>query len=138
MRAAHATLHAILRAGGTLLLTVPGITRSCLPDRDAWGDWWRFTAHSSPATSRRGLRPCRRDVEAYGNVLSATAFLYGFAPTSSSPAELDLRDPDFELIIGVRAIKQRGLSRRSPLRRGRAASIGFTSASLQRRPRSTP
>ena len=40
-------LHRALRPGGTVLVTVPGITASCRPDRDHWGDWWRFTEGSS-------------------------------------------------------------------------------------------
>ena len=45
-------------------------------------------------------------VESYGNVLSTTAFLHRMGVAELKQAELDLRDPDFELIIGVRAIKQ--------------------------------
>ena len=45
-------------------------------------------------------------VESYGNVLSTTAFLHRLGVAELRRSELDLRDPDFELIIGVRAIKQ--------------------------------
>jgi hypothetical protein len=48
------------------------------------------------------------EVEAYGNVLSATAFLYGFAAEELKPAELELRDPDFEVILAARARKAAG------------------------------
>ena len=43
--------------------------------------------------------------EAYGNVISATGFLYGFAAEELRPAELDLRDPDFEVVLGARATR---------------------------------
>ncbi len=104
-RAVLRTLHAGLREGGTLLLTAPGITRSCLPDRDAWGDWWRFTAHSLQRMLGEVFDPADVHVEAYGNVLSATGFLYGFAADELRPAELDLRDPDFEVILAARATR---------------------------------
>jgi SAM-dependent methyltransferase len=99
------TLHRGLKPGGTLLLTAPGITRSCLPDRDAWGDWWRFTALSLRRLLGEVFDPARVDVESYGNVLSAAAFLYGFAADELKPAELELRDPDFEVVLAARARK---------------------------------
>jgi hypothetical protein len=52
------------------------------------------------------FEPADVHVEAYGNVLSATAFLYGFAADELREAELDLRDPDFEVILGVRATRK--------------------------------
>jgi SAM-dependent methyltransferase len=107
-RAVLRTLHRGLRPGGTLLLTAPGITRSCLPDRDAWGDWWRFTARSLARLLGEVFDAADVEVEAYGNVLSATAFLYGFAAEELKPAELELRDPDFEVILAARARKAVG------------------------------
>ena len=45
-------------------------------------------------------------VEAYGNVLAATAFLHRLGAADLQPTELDLRDPDFELVLAVRAVKR--------------------------------
>jgi hypothetical protein len=42
-------------------------------------------------------------VEAYGNVLAATAFLQGLAAQELAPGELAPRDPDYELLIAARA-----------------------------------
>jgi hypothetical protein len=44
-------------------------------------------------------------VNAYGNVLTASAFLYGLADHELKPEELDFRDPDYEVSIGLRAVK---------------------------------
>jgi SAM-dependent methyltransferase len=104
-RAAVRTLHRALKPGGTLLVTVPGITRSCLPDRDAWGDWWRFTSLSLRRLLDEVFDADRVHVEAYGNVLAATSFLYGLAADELRRAELDARDRDFEVIVAGRAIK---------------------------------
>jgi hypothetical protein len=41
----------------------------------------------------------------YGNVLTATAYLQGLSAEELSPDELDYPDPDYEVIIGVRAVK---------------------------------
>ena len=44
-------------------------------------------------------------VEAQGNVLAATAFLYGLASEELRPAELNHHDPDYQLVIAIRAVK---------------------------------
>ena len=41
----------------------------------------------------------------YGNVLTATAFLYGIAAHELKPAELNDHDTDYPVIIGIRARK---------------------------------
>jgi SAM-dependent methyltransferase len=106
IRAALSNLHESLRPGGVLLLTVPGITRSLVPDRDHWGDFWRFTSGSARRLVQE-VFPCEGvEVEAYGNLQAATFFLHGHAAHELSLAELDLRDPAYEVIIGVRARKQ--------------------------------
>jgi SAM-dependent methyltransferase len=99
------TLHRGLAPGGVLLATMPGITRSCIPDRDQWGDWWRFTSLSARRLLEDTFPSEAVHVEAYGNVLTATAFLYGLAAHELRRAELDVRDPDYEVIIAVRAQK---------------------------------
>ncbi|MBA2514122.1 MAG: methyltransferase domain-containing protein [Solirubrobacterales bacterium] len=98
-------LHRALRPGGALLATGPGITRSCLPDRDHWGDWWRFTSLSLERLVREAFPGGQVHVEAYGNVLAAVAFLHGLAAEELRPHELEVRDPDFEVIVAARAVK---------------------------------
>jgi hypothetical protein len=46
------------------------------------------------------------EVEAHGNVLSAACFLYGFAAEELSEDELATHDPDFELLMTIRAVKR--------------------------------
>jgi SAM-dependent methyltransferase len=105
VRSALANLHRSLRPGGVLLITVAGISRICRPDVDLSGDYWRFTALSLRRLLEEIFPPEAVRVEAYGNVLSATAALYGMAANELSPAELDLRDPDYEVIVAGRAVK---------------------------------
>ena len=45
-------------------------------------------------------------VEAYGNVLAATGYLYGLAAEDLRREELQLRDPDYELVVAIRAVKR--------------------------------
>jgi SAM-dependent methyltransferase len=113
LRAVVATLHRILAPGGTLLVTLPGISQICRPDMDEWGDYWRFTTLSARRLFEEAFEPADITVEAYGNVLAATAFLYGLAAEDVRPRELDLRDPDYQVTIGVKAVK-RGQSSGAP------------------------
>jgi SAM-dependent methyltransferase len=105
VKAAVRTLHRILKPGGVVLATFPGVSRICRPEIDVWGDYWRFTTLSARRLFEEAFSPVEVTVEAYGNVLSAIAFLHGLAAEELKPAELALRDPNFEVLIAVRATK---------------------------------
>ena len=103
--AAVRTLARVLRPGGRLLLTVPGI--SPVPHGTDWGStWhWAFTAHSIRRMLREGFES-EPEVESMGNVLAASAFLHGLSMGELHAAELDDCDPDFPVIIAARIVKQ--------------------------------
>ena len=61
----------ILKPGRTLLATMPGISRICLPD---WSDYWRLRSASARRLFEDGFPGGKVHVEAHGNVLSAAAF----------------------------------------------------------------
>ena len=44
-------------------------------------------------------------VQSYGNVLAATAMLHGLAAEEVGARKLDDRDRDFEVLIGVSALR---------------------------------
>ncbi|MBJ7328723.1 MAG: methyltransferase domain-containing protein [Solirubrobacteraceae bacterium] len=102
---ALASMHAALKPGGVLLATVPGITKALTPDRDHWGDWWRFTASSMRRLAADAFPGGDVDIVTYGNLLSATLFLQGFAAHEIPRRDLDLHDPDYEVTIGLKAQK---------------------------------
>jgi SAM-dependent methyltransferase len=97
LRAAVATIDRILAPGGVALITVPGIAKIARPEAELYGDYWRFTTDSV-----RELFP-GADIRSYGNVLAATAMLHGLAAEEIGAGRLDDRDPDYEVVIGVRA-----------------------------------
>ncbi|MFL5886405.1 MAG: class I SAM-dependent methyltransferase [Thermoleophilaceae bacterium] len=105
VRAAIATLERILAPGGVLLLTVPGVSRICRPEADTWGDWWRFTTMSLRRLLEERFPASDLEVEAYGNVLTATAMLHGLAAEELGGGELSANDPDFEVTVAARAEK---------------------------------
>ncbi len=107
-QAALRTLHRILRPGGVVLATMPGISQVVRYDMDRWGDYWRFTSLSARRLFESAFPQGEVHVEAYGNVLVATAFLYGLSSRELRPDELEYYDPDYEVLITVRAVKGEG------------------------------
>jgi SAM-dependent methyltransferase len=105
VRAAVRTLHDALAPGGVLLLTVAGICQAARPDRDAWGDFWRFTSLSVRRMLEEQFEPSDVRVEAYGNLAAAIFFLQGKIATDLLTDELVPRDPDYEILIAARATK---------------------------------
>ncbi len=102
---AVATLHRILKPGGTVLGTVGGITQIDRRARDRWDYYWGFTTGSIRRLFEGVFPSSNVEVEAFGNVLATTAFLHGLAVEELRRSELDYLDPDYEFLIAVRATK---------------------------------
>jgi SAM-dependent methyltransferase len=105
VRVALRTLYHILKPGGVVLATFPGISQISRYDMDRWGDCWRFTMLSARRLFEEVFPPPNVMVEAHGNVLTAIAFLHGMAAEELRQDELEYRDPDYEVLITVRAVK---------------------------------
>jgi hypothetical protein len=91
----------LLKPGGIVLATVPGISQVSREDKRDWGDWWRFTSQGAQRLFGEEFEEV--NVEAHGNVLSSAAFLYAYAAEELTEQELAYRDPVYELLITVRA-----------------------------------
>jgi SAM-dependent methyltransferase len=104
--AAIAGTHRALAPGGVLLCTLPGISKIASDDRPLWGDWWRFTTDGARKLFGAVYGDEHVEVAAVGNVLSASAFLYGLAAEELEEHELAHQDPDYELIVTVRAVRR--------------------------------
>lgn len=97
----------LLRPGGSLLLTVGGISQVSRFERERWGCYWSFTPESverllSDQFGRAVV------VRSYGNVLGATALLHGLAVEDlPDPSLLDAQDPDYPVVVGAVAEKPR-------------------------------
>lgn len=102
MPAAVATMRRLLRPGGVALVTFPGITQV---DQGEWGGtwYWSLTMKSARRLFDEAFDPTEVEIDDFGNVLTASAFLYGLAAEELSPEEIDHRDPRFPVIITVRA-----------------------------------
>jgi SAM-dependent methyltransferase len=104
IHAAVATLHRILKPGGTALVTMPGITRIARSEMDRWGDFWRITSRTAQRMFGDAFGAENIDVWAGGNALAAVAFLHGVTAQELTAAELDTSHRDYEVIVAVRAM----------------------------------
>jgi SAM-dependent methyltransferase len=105
VRDAVSTLHRLLKPGGVLLATVPGISQISRFDMDRWGDYWRFTTLSARRLCEEHFSPAKVSIEAHGSVLTAVAFLHGLAAEDLRSEELHHHDADYELVITARGVK---------------------------------
>jgi glycosyltransferase involved in cell wall biosynthesis len=98
------TCYRILKPGGTLLLTVPGISQLA---NDQWQDYWlwSFTQASIKKILAQAFLPERMTTATHGNVLAATAFLYGMGATELTESKLKINDPNYQVIITAAATK---------------------------------
>lgn len=104
VRAALATLYRILKPGGILLVTVPGISQI---DAEEWGHtwYWAFTSLSAQRLFEEVFPADNVSVNVYGNVLAAMALLHGLTVEDLKREELDYQDPYYQVSIVLRAEK---------------------------------
>jgi peptidoglycan/xylan/chitin deacetylase (PgdA/CDA1 family)/glycosyltransferase involved in cell wall biosynthesis/SAM-dependent methyltransferase len=115
IEAAIAECARILKPGGVLLVTAPTLIR--VDDEGGLdGDFWRLTEASARRLFSAAFPVDAFEVTSYGNVLAATSFLYGISMEELTPGELDAVDPDYPVIVGVRAVK--------PIAPRRRAAVG--------------
>jgi len=94
----------ILKPGGALLITVPGISHIA---QDQWGEYWlwSFTKASMTRMLSEVFPAQNIAVNTHGNVYVASAFLYGMGLPEISKENMDYHDPHYQVIIAAKAIK---------------------------------
>jgi SAM-dependent methyltransferase len=103
LESAVAHVHRILRPGGTVLCTVPTVSRIGRLELDS--EHWRLTQASCGRLFGDAFAGGEVCVRARGNVLAAVAFLMGMAAEELSGGELERDDPYFPVVVTVRATK---------------------------------
>lgn len=100
------TLHRILKPGGVVLATSHGITKVARREGiDDWGEYWNFTTQGARRMFGDVFGEANVEVSSYGNILTTIANLHGLAASEVDPEELNFNDPDYELLVMVRAVK---------------------------------
>ena len=102
--AAIDTIYRALRPGGVLLMTVPGITQ--MTYRELGHTWfWSFSEASARRLLNASFPAEAVSIEKHGNLLAATAMLRGVTLEDVRPSELDACDPDYQVVLAIRAVK---------------------------------
>lgn len=98
------TCFRILKPGGSLLLTAPGISHI---DHGEWKEmwFWSFTKSSITRLLSDIFSVENIEVKTLGNVLTASSFLYGMGLPEISKEQLDYLDPHYQVIITAAAVK---------------------------------
>lgn len=111
LRTAVAMLHRALKPGGILLVTVPGVSpkadhpgRPDLADSFPWH--WGFARLALQRLLQDQFGSDSVTIEVHGNILAATAFLYGLAAEELDIADLSFNDRTFPVIVAARAVKR--------------------------------
>ncbi|MBE9570904.1 MAG: glycosyltransferase [Proteobacteria bacterium] len=104
IKAALITLYRILKHGGVLLATVPGISRNIKENHDA-NRFWSFTALSAYKLCEEVFPASHISVSSYGNVMTATALMHGLTAEELNPGQLDFNDPLYQVVVTIRAVK---------------------------------
>lgn len=95
----------LLRPGGTLLCTLSGISQISRYDMDRWGDYWRFTTLSAQRSFCEVFGPPNVNVDYGGNCYAAINFLRGIALEELDRKKLDVKDPNYPIVITIIATK---------------------------------
>ncbi|MEP9379961.1 glycosyltransferase [Aquabacter sp. CN5-332] len=104
LKAALDTVHRILKPGGVVLATVPGISQI---DHHDWGHTWFWSL--TPRCAKRLFGDVfpqdQVEVESHGNVLTSIGALHGLAASELRPDEIAHQDPQYPMVVTVRARK---------------------------------
>jgi SAM-dependent methyltransferase len=104
LESAIATAARILRPGGTILATFPGISQISTDEwRRTWA--WALSAELAHRLFARAFDEANVAVRAYGSSFAAACFLQGVAAEELKQAALDEDEPECELLVAVRASK---------------------------------
>jgi SAM-dependent methyltransferase len=102
--AALAHVRRALAGGGSVLATVPSITR-VTDEVPGLVDYWRFTEASARILFERAFGDGAVEVTSFGNALAACGFLLGLAAEELTDRELAVHDPRFPVVVAIHARK---------------------------------
>jgi len=105
VKAAIRNVYASLKPGGTMLLTISGISQISRYDMDRWGEYWRLTDKGLESLLLELKPQAEIDIVTYGNVATAKAFLDGIAFEEMPAGVFDIDDADYQLLVAANVRK---------------------------------
>ena len=100
---ALATVARILRPGGVLLATVPGVTQTGPPTDGAF--LWSFSAEGMRHLLSADFEPRSVLIGSHGNAGLAASFLMGLTTAEVPPSLYAPQDPEYPVVVTARAVK---------------------------------
>jgi SAM-dependent methyltransferase len=94
----------VVKPGGTILATCAGLL-PLIPDGP---DYWHLSAAGWEEVTARVWSDCEVRVQSFGNCLSAVAAMLGLALEELTPAELDVNDPRYPVVVTLWCRKSAG------------------------------
>ncbi|MBL7952455.1 MAG: glycosyltransferase [Flavobacteriales bacterium] len=105
VRLAVQGLHRTLKSGGVALVTVAGLVQVSRYDADRWGDFWRFTPQGAQRLFAEVFGKDNVQVDVHGNSYAAACLQKGFAVEECDADLLFDVDPDYPVVITIKARK---------------------------------
>jgi SAM-dependent methyltransferase len=104
--AAVESLYLSLKPGGVLLVTMPGLAPMAIPSFPDAPLYWALTAQALKRLLAARFGQDAVSAEAHGNILAATAFLYGLAVEELDISDLNVDDPAYPVVVAARAVRR--------------------------------
>lgn len=99
IHAAINNIHKLLKPGGYALITANFISQISLYDYDNWGEYWHFTEISMKKLCMEAFEEKNIQIESYGNMKTAIAFMYGLCVEDMKIEDIEYRDRQYPVII---------------------------------------
>ena len=99
-------IYRMLKPGGTVLVTVAGISQISRYEADNWGDFYSFHVDAVKRIFGEIFGLENVQVECFGNVKTAISLLYGLCCEDLTAADFAYQDQDYQVILGVVVRKQ--------------------------------
>lgn len=94
-------IHKLLKRGGVALITVAGIAQISMYDHNNWGEYWRLTDKSFKKLLSDPFGEDNIKVICYGNVKTATAFLYGLCVEDMDEEDFLYNDEQYPMLLAA-------------------------------------
>lgn len=107
LKSAVKNIHKMLKPGGVALLTVASISQISRSDEENWGSYWSFHRGAIEKLFQPIFGQENVSIESFGNVKTATSFLYGITYEESDKSDFDENDLQYPVILGIRVEKKK-------------------------------
>ena len=105
LKEAVKNIHKILKPDGVALITVPGVKSLSIYHDSMWGEYWSFTKKSIFKMFGEVFGEENVVVDSYGNVKTATAYLYGLSAEMLNIQDFEYNDYNVPFIVTARVKK---------------------------------